>query len=141
MIASCISAVFTVIALGLFFGFTPESVTADFLRLITPKDSLRNEARAVRGNKKRHRLYAAVMKLKNALEATGGSKRFSVVCFCSLLLFAAGAAFTVGVGNLFLLPAVSVGLAMIPFLYTAHMLSVYERQTKEELETALSVLT
>lgn len=33
-------------------GLTPEQVTDDLISPITPKDSLRDEARVIRGNKK-----------------------------------------------------------------------------------------
>lgn len=141
MIISIIAAVLWVTAIALLFGFTPENVTDGLLRIITPKDSLRDQARTLRGNRKKHRLYQRLMQMKAALAATGKGGQFTVLCFVSLALFAAGAVLSVMLNNLFLLPVLSAAFALIPFLYTAHTLSFYEKQTKEELETTLSVIT
>ena len=39
------------------------------------------------------------------------------------------------------MPVLSVAFALIPFFYTTSTLSYYEKNTKEELETALSIIT
>jgi tight adherence protein B len=39
------------------------------------------------------------------------------------------------------MPAVSAGLALLPFLYAKNLLSYYEKHTKAELETTLSIIT
>lgn len=104
MICSIIASAPIIIAIALLMGLTPEQVTDDLISLITPKDSLRDEARAIRGNKKKHGIYASLMKMKAALAATGKSKQFSLVCFLSLALFAAGAILSVLIKNLFLMP-------------------------------------
>jgi tight adherence protein B len=43
--------------------------------------------------------------------------------------------------NPFLIPVLAVTLAMIPFVYLKKTLSIYEKHVKEDLETALSVIT
>lgn len=120
---------------------SPERVTGDLMKLITPQDSLRDEARAIRGNKKKHGIYKTLMKMKTALSVTGKSRQFSLVCFLSIVLFAAGAILAVLINNLFLLPVLSVAFALIPFFYTTNTLSYYDKRTKEELETTLSIVT
>ena len=45
------------------------------------------------------------------------------------------------IDNVFLIPALSVAMAMIPFIYVRNIISIYEKQTKEELETTLSIIT
>jgi Flp pilus assembly protein TadB len=52
-----------------------------------------------------------------------------------------GAVVAVLIDNVFLIPAFSVAFAMIPFIYVRNIIAIYERQTKEELETALSIIT
>ena len=141
MICSIISSALMIIAIALLMGLTPEQVTDDLISLITPKDSLRDEARAIRGNKKKHGIYASLMKMKAALAATSKSKQFSLVCFLSLALFAAGAILSVLIKNLFLMPVLSAAFALLPFFYIANTLSYYEKRTKEELETTLSIVT
>ena len=132
MICSIIASALIIIAIALLMGLTPEQVTDDLISLITPKDSLRDEARAIRGNKKKHGIYSSLMKMKAALAATGKSKQFSLVCFLSLALFAAGAILSVLIENLFLMPVLSAAFALLPFFYIANTLSYYEKRTKEE---------
>lgn len=141
MIFSIIASVLFIVAIAMFAGLTPERITDDLIRIITPKDSLRDEARAVRGNRKRNGVYKTLMKMKTALSATGKSRQFSLICFLSIVLFAAGALLSVLIDNLFLLPVLSIAFALIPFFYTANMLSIYDKRTKEELETTLSIIT
>lgn len=141
MICSIIASVLLIVAIAILMDLSPERVTDDLIKLITPKDSLRDEARAIRGNKKKHGIYKTLMKMKTALAATGKSKQFSLVCFLSIVLFAAGAILSVLIDNIFLLPVLSVAFALFPFFYTANTLSYYDKRTKEELETTLSIVT
>lgn len=141
MICSIIASVLFIVAIAMLMDLSPERITDDLMKLITPQDSLRDEARAIRGNKKKHGIYKTLMKMKTALAVTGKSKQFSLVCFLSIVLFAAGAIMSVLINNLFLLPVLSVAFALIPFFYTTNTLSYYDKRTKEELETTLSIVT
>ena len=141
MIFSVISSVLIIISIVCLFGLTPEQVTDDLMRLITPNDTMRDRSRNLRGNKKKHRLYRTLVKMKTALAVTGKSKQFTIVCCASLVLFAAGIILSVLIDNIFLMPVLSVAFALIPFFYTTSTLSYYEKNTKEELETALSIIT
>lgn len=141
MIISVISSVLIIIAIVCLFGLTPERVTDDLMKLITPNDTMRDKSRNLRGNKKKHRLYRNLVKMKTALAVTGKSKQFTIVFCASLVLFAAGIIVAVLIDNLFLMPVLSAAFALIPFFYTTSTLSYYEKYTKEELETALSIIT
>ena len=141
MILSIISSLLLVVGIGILFRLTPERVTTDLLLVITPHDTLREQSRSLRENKKRHRVYEKLMQLRNALTTTGKAKQFTLVCFLSVVLFIVGALVSVFIKNLFLLPTLSIALALIPFIYTTNILSIYEKTTKEELETTLSIIT
>ncbi len=136
-----ISSVFLIIGIALLMDFTPENVTDDLLAIITPKESLREKVRAIRGNKKKHGIYKTLLKMKTALEVTGKSKQFSLACFLSLVGFAGGMILSLIIDNIFLLPVFSVTFGLLPFFYIAHTLSYYDKHTKEELETTLSIIT
>jgi len=136
-----ISSVFLIIGIALLMDFTPENVTNDLISIITPKDSLREKVRAIRGNKKKHGIYKTLLKMKTALEVTGKSKQFSLACFLSLGGFAGGMILSLIIDNIFLLPVFSVTFGLLPFFYIAHTLSYYDKHTKEELETTLSIIT
>ena len=141
MILSIIASVLMILAIAFLLKLTPNRIAEDLMNMITPNDSLRDKARNLRGNKKKHTVYKKLMGFKSALTVTGKSKQFAVVCCVSLCLFAGGMIFSVLIGNLFLLPVLSVAFALLPFLYTANMLSYYEKQTKDELETTLSIIS
>ncbi len=127
MIFYVISSVLIIIAIVCLFGLTPERVTDDLMRLITPNDTMRDKSRNLRGNKKKHRLYRTLVKMKTALAVTGKSKQFTIVCCASLILFAAGIIVSVLIDNIFLMPVLSVAFALIPFFYTTSTLSYIKK--------------
>ncbi len=141
MIYSILASILIITAIVLFFDLTPERVTDDILQLITPKDSMRERAKNLRGNKKRHKLYSALMKFKTALAATGKSKQFTFVCFASIFLFGVGIIFSILINNLYLAPVLAFAFGMIPFIYSSNTISTYEKHLKQEMETTLSVIT
>ena len=141
MTVRIIAAIFLVLGIAAFFGLTPEQIADDLMSLISPKDSMREQVKTLRGSKRRHGLYRSLMRIKLALSATGKSKQFTLVCSASIVLFAVGILLTVFIRNVFLMPAVSAGLALLPFLYAKNLLSYYEKHTKAELETTLSIIT
>ena len=141
MIFTIISSVFLIIAIIFLMKITPEQVTSDIMKMITPNDSFRDKARNLRGNKQKHTLFRKLNHIKSALASTGKAKQFTVVCSASLVLFTAGAILAVVIDNFFLLPVMSVAMALLPFFYTSNTLSFYEKHTKEELETTLSIIT
>lgn len=141
MIFSIISSVLIIIAIVCFFKLTPEQVSDDIISTMTPNDSLRDKARNLRGNKKKHPVYKKLIRMKTALAVTGKSKQFTLVCCASLILFAGGAILSILINNIFLLPVLSVAFALLPFFYTTSTLSYYEKHTKEELETTLSIIS
>lgn len=141
MIVSIICSVLMVIGITLVMGLTTEQITNDLLAIIRPNNSLTQKAKNLRGGKKKNGLYHKIMGIKTALETTGKSKQFTVVCCASLILFGAGIVVSLLIDNVFLLPVLSVAFALIPFLYVNSTLSFYESRTKEELETALSIIT
>ena len=136
-----ISSIFLIVGIALLMELTPENVTDDLIAIITPKDSIREKARSIRGNKKKHSIYNTLIKIRNALTVTGKSKQFSLTCFLSLVGFTGGIMLSIAIDNLFLLPVLSVAFALIPFFYTTNTLSYYDKNTKEELETTLSIIT
>lgn len=141
MIYNILASIMLITAIILFFDLTPDRVTGDIIRIITPKDSMRERAKAMRGNKRKHKLYHALIKFRTALETTGRSKTFTAVCFASIFLFGAGIIFSIMINNLYLAPVISFAFSMIPFIYASSIISSYEKHLKQEMETTLSVIT
>lgn len=141
MILQVITSIFLIIAIAIFFGLTPERITDDLMNVITPNDTMKDKAKNLRGNRKRHRLYKLLVNIKGALASTGKSRQFTIAICASVVLFGVGVILSILIDNLFVMPVLAVTLAMLPFLYITNTLSYYEKQTKEELETALSIIT
>lgn len=141
MIASILGLTLYVLAIVLILDLSPRRVTEDLLQIITPHQTLHERIKAIRGGNRKKSFYYKLMAMKQALEATGKHKQFTFICFASLVLFVTGIFLSILIDNLFLLPALSAAFALIPFLYTANTISSYEKKTKEELETTLSIIT
>ena len=141
MILPIISSVLLTISIAILFGLTPDQVADDLMALITPRECLRDTAKNLRGGKKKKSLYKTLLKMKTSLAVTGKSGQFTAVCCLSLLLFAAGIILSILIKNVYLMPALSAAFALFPFFYVSSMLSYYDKHTKEELETTLSIIT
>ena len=120
---------------------TPDQISEDISAFFDKKQSLRDKALTARGQKRKNKLIAELEKTKRALEETGKEKQFSVACAAALLLVVTGCVIAIAIDNLFLIPVLAVAFAMIPFAYLKKTISIYETHVKEELETALSIVT
>ncbi len=123
------------------FGITPDSLTNDLAPIFNKKKSLRDKALTARGKKKTRKAVVEIQKIKTALEDTGKGKQFSVALAISVVLMIVGCMVAVIIDNLFLIPVLAVTFAMIPFAYLKKTISLYEKHVKEDLETALSIIT
>lgn len=120
---------------------TPDQISEDISAFFDKKQSLRDKALTARGQKRQNKLIAELEKTKRALEETGKEKQFSVACAAALLLVVTGCVIAIAIDNPFLIPVLAVAFAMIPFAYLKKTISIYETHVKEELETALSIVT
>ena len=141
MIMPMISSLLLIVAIVCFLNLTPQQITEDLMRLTTPKVTLREKARNMRAGKKKKSLGSKLAYTQMALAAMGQENKFALVCCASLVLFSAGAVVAVLIDNIFLLPALSVAFALIPFIYVRNSLSQYEKHIKTDLETTLSTIT
>ena len=123
------------------FGITPDSLTNDLAPIFNKKKSLRDKALTARGKKKTRKAIVEIQRIKTALEDTGKGKQFSVALAISVVLMIVGCMVAVIIDNLFLIPVLAVTFAMIPFAYLKKTISLYEKHVKEDLETALSIIT
>lgn len=135
--------VFLLLAAGiiLVFGLTPDDVTNDVMRMLSPKKTLREKVLLAQGRKKSRKLTQEILHIRDALNATGKAKSFSLVCAASVLMLVAGCIVCVMLGNYFLIPVAAVVFAAVPFLAARKSIGDYDKQVREELETALSIIT
>lgn len=129
------------LGLVLVLHITPEQITKDFSGLFNKKQSLRDKSLTVRGKKKSRKIAVELNKLRTALVETGKEKQFSVALALSFLLMITGCVFGIVINNPFLIPVLAIAFALIPFIYLKRALNIYETHAKEELETALSIIT
>ena len=133
-------AIFTV-GVALLLKLSPDQLTKDLSTFFNKKKSLRDQSLTARGEKKTRKLVVEIGRIKTALEETGKEKQFSVACAASLLLMIVGCVLALAIRNPFLIPVLAVTFAAVPFIYLKKALSIYEKQVKADLETALSIIT
>lgn len=134
---------FILICIGivLLLGLTPEIVTNDLMKLISPKQTLRDKAQIAKGRKKSRRLTKEILHIRDALEATGKARQFTLSCAASVVLLVVGCILAVVIDNYFLIPVFAVAFAALPFFVARSTISAYDKHIKEEMETALSIIT
>lgn len=134
---------FLLLAVGavLLLKLTPERITGDLMRFVPPKQTLRDKVLTRKGKKKSRKITVELRRIKDALEQTGKGNQFAVACAASLLLMIVGCVIAIMIDNPFLVPVFAIAFAMIPFIYAKRTVAYYDNHVKEELETALSIIT
>lgn len=134
---------FLLLAVGavLLLKLTPERITGDLMRFVSPKQTLRDKVLTRKGRKKSRKITVELRRIKDALEQTGKGNQFAVACAASLLLMIVGCVVAIMIDNPFLVPVFAIAFAMIPFIYAKRTVAYYDNHVKEELETALSIIT
>lgn len=134
---------FLLLAVGavLLLKLTPERITGDLMRFVSPKQTLRDKVLTRKGKKKSRKITVELRRIKDALEQTGKGNQFAVACAASLLLMIVGCVIAIMIDNPFLVPVFAIAFAMIPFIYAKRTVAYYDNHVKEELETVLSIIT
>lgn len=134
---------FLLIAIGtvLLLNLTPERMTGDLWRLFSPKQTLRDKVLTRNGKKKSRKITLELRRIKDALEQTGKGNQFAVACATSLFLMIVGCVIAILIDNPFLVPVFAIAFALIPFAFAKRTVAYYDNHVKEELETALSIIT
>ena len=125
----------------LLLKLTPERIKGDLMRFVSPKQTLRDKVLTRKGRKKSRKITVELRRIKDALEQTGKGNQFAVACAASLLLMIVGCVIAIMIDNPFLVPVFAIAFAMIPFIYAKRTVAYYDNHVKEELETALSIIT
>ncbi len=125
----------------LLLGLTPEVIADDMMKLISPKQTLRDKVLIAQGRKKSRRITKEIMHIKDALDATDNSKQFTIACVASIVMLVVGCILAVVIDNYFLIPVFAVAFSCLPFFYVKSTLSAYDKHVKEDMETALSIIT
>ena len=134
---------FLLICVGgiLLLGLTPESVTDDLMHVISPEQTMRDQVLLAQGKKKSRKLTREILHIKEALDTTGKGTQFTIACALSILLLVVGSITAIVIDNYFLIPVFAIAFASVPFMYIKGTITAYDKRMKEEMETALSVIT
>ena len=127
----------------LIFNLSVENYAVSVINRLTKKKTLYSQANELKG-KKRNLVEEAkkeILRIKKAMNTMGKSKGFSAMLAASFGLLIFGCVLSIVLNNMFLLPAFTAAFAMIPFAFAKKQINDYDRQIKEELETALSIIT
>ena len=125
----------------LILELTPETVTDDIMHMVVPGQTLRDKVLIAQKKKKSRKITKALLHMREALTATGKSNQFTVTCAASLMLMIAGCIVAVLIDNFFMIPVFAIAFASLPFLFARNTISAYDKHIREEMETALSVVT
>ena len=125
----------------LILELTPETVTDDIMHMVVPEQTLRDKVLIAQKKKKSRKITKALLHMREALTATGKSNQFTVTCAASLMLMIAGCIVAVLINNFFMIPVFAIAFAGLPFLLARNTISAYDKHIREEMETALSVVT
>ncbi len=112
-----------------------------FSFLTAKPKTIKDEINEATHRKKPSLFRREIMEAQDILRLTGRSSRFSLICVCSLGLFALGVSLAVLLENVFLVPVLAVGFMFMPFWYVKLTANHYKNDIAAELETALSIIT
>ena len=125
----------------LILELTPETVTDDIMHMVVPEQTLRDKVLIAQKKKKSRKITKALLHMREALTATGKSNQFTITCAASLMLMIAGCIAAVMINNFFMIPVFALAFASLPFLFARNTIAAYDKHIREEMETALSVVT
>ena len=103
--------------------------------------SIRKKVTEVTNPKEIEGIKKLVFESKEVLRATNKEEMFTLVSVISVSLFILGIFLSITMSNFFLLPVLSVGMAIIPFAYVMFLSNKWKKELNAELETALSIIT
>ena len=127
MIFPIIASLLLIVAVVLLFGLTPERITDDMMKIISPKQTLRDKVKIAQSKKKSRKISAELKHINGALIATGKGSQFATICAVSLTLLICGGMFAVLIDNIFLVPIFAIALALLPFIYAKTTISYYDK--------------
>lgn len=124
------------------FRIPPLEFADSIIKCFGRKDhSIKARIKAATKKKKVKGIRLIIQETKETLEATNKRSNFSILCIASLALFVGGIFVSIAMTNMFLIPVLAVGFALLPFWYVLFTASFYKKQLNSELETSLSVIT
>jgi Flp pilus assembly protein TadB len=137
-----IAFIVMVTGMWLILGMTPlmflEKATSHFKK---NDETMLGKVNAVTSKEKKRGIKKLIDETNVILKATGKEHRFTMIIIISLIFMVVGAFFAVAMDNLFILPVLAIGFALMPFWYIKFIAIKWKKELNGELETALSIIT
>ena len=123
-------------------GISPLELVDGILKPFKRTDnSIKSRIIGVTQKKKVKGIKLIIKETKEILATTNKSSKFSFLYILSLAMLIVGVFLALAISNLFLIPVLAIGMALLPFWYVLFTAAFYKKQLNAELETALSVIT
>lgn len=135
---------FVILLTGLFkiLDISIFDLTDDIAKFLSKeKTDIKSKIRKQAKKKKQKGIRKTIDETISILNIIGKIDKMNLIWLISIVLFITGIVLSISLGNLFLVPVLSIGLALIPFWYVIYSSNSYKKQINEELETALSTIT
>lgn len=135
---------FVILLTGLFkiFDISIFDLTDDIAKFLSKeKTDIKSKIKKQAKKRKQKGIRRTIDETISILNIIGKRDKINLIWLISVMLFITGTAISISLGNFFLLPVLSIGLALIPFWYVIYNSNSYKKQINEELETALSTIT
>lgn len=124
------------------FRISPASLAEDLPKLLPHrKVKINQQVRKVINPKKPNVIKRTITEAKSILKVTNQSGKFAPLCTLAFALAIIGVFIGSLLGNIFLMPVLGVGCALLPFLYILLESFRFKRRLNRELESSLSVVT
>lgn len=135
---------FLAMAAGALFllNLSPVTFIKELPRLIPHQQfKINQKVRQTVHPKKPNVIKRTVLEAQTILKVTNQGGKFATLCTLAFMLAITGVFIGSLMGNIFLMPVLGVGFALLPFLYILLESFRYKKRLNGELETSLSVVT
>lgn len=135
---------FMLIVIGTFviLNLSPFTFLEYLGTFIKPKrTTLKSKIKAAKKQKQPKGFKLLILEVKEILILTGKINKLKAIYVLSMILFLVGTMISLSINNIYLLPVLAIGFALIPFYYIIFTSSKYKRVLNNELETTLSIIT
>lgn len=136
-----LAVIFMVLGIFMMLGLTPVQITQDMMDALRPTEKLRTKAHDIQAGRQRGGLYGMLQRIRNTMDATGRGQLFPLALTGIIAFAVLGVVLAIAFDNLWLIPALAIGLGSVPILYMSSAVNYYEKTIRDELETALSIIT
>ena len=138
---SLLSLIIVVFGIFNILNLSGNQIAKDVLLISDKEKTISKRALLAQGKIKPSKFEKAIKEIEFALDITNKQSMFSTICLITFILFLSGMILAVLISNFVLMPVFAIGFSMIPYAYIKGTVSAFNKHTKEELETALSVIT